>query len=249
MSAPAAEIAANLRIVDAERQRRSELPGLLARVTELKAFQQRRFSHTYADLLASARYGAAARYFLAELYGPGDFTARDAQFARVAPAIARVFPEQVAETIAILAELHALSETLDTATALHLPEGPVMPIDYVGAWQRTGRAPDRQHQIELTLRIAAHLDRITRMPMLRNALRLMRAPARAAGLSDLQRSLETGFDVFKAMKGADEFIALIGSRERALAAALFAAHTGGSAGEPSMARALARLAPTAADLG
>ena len=53
----------------------------------------------------------------------------------------------------------------------------------------------------------------------------MRGPARAAGLADLQRSLETGFDTFKAMKGADEFIAFIAERERALAAALFAAGT------------------------
>jgi hypothetical protein len=249
MSASAAGIVAHLRVVDAERQRRTELPGLLARVTELKAFQQRRFSHTYSDLLASARYGAAARYFLAELYGPGDFTTRDAQFARVAPAMARLFPDQVAETVAILAELHALSETLDTETAMHLPDGAVAPLDYVRAWQATGRAPDREHQIELTLRIAAQLDRITRLPMLRSALRLMRAPARAAGLAQVQRSLETGFDVFRAMKGAQEFIAVIDSRERALAAALFAAHPSGRGDDSSMDRALAGLAPTPADLG
>jgi len=247
MSASAAAIAAHLRVVDAERQRRSEAPGLLARVTELKAFQQRRFSHTYADLLASARYGAAARYFLAELYGPGDFTTRDAQFARVAPAIARLFPDEVAETVAILAELHALSETLDTETALLLPDGPVAPLDYVRAWQGVGRAPERERQIELTLRIAAQLDRVTRKPMLRNALRLMRGPARAAGLAEVQRSLEAGFDVFRAMKGAQDFIALIDARERALAASLFAA--GRSAGDPSMQRVLADLTTPTADRG
>ena len=241
MRASAAQIAAHLSVVDAERQRRAALPGLLAKVTELKSFQQRRFSHTYADLLASARYGAAARYFLDELYGPRDFTTRDAQFARVAPAIARVFPNDVAETVAILADLHALSETLDTATALQLPDGPVTPLDYIAAWQRAGRAADRERQIELTLRIAAQLDRLTRMPMLRNALRLMRGPARAAGLSELQRSLEAGFDVFRAMKGADEFIALIGTRERALATALFGADRDAVAGEPSLERALAGL--------
>jgi len=247
MSALADGIAAHLSVVDAERQRRAALPGLPARVTELKAFQQRRFSLTYADLLASTRYGAAARYFLAELYGPGDFTTRDAQFARVAPAIARLFPDEVAETVAILAELHALSETLDTETALLLPDGPVAPLDYVRAWQGVGRAPERERQIELTLRIAAQLDRVTRKPMLRNALRLMRGPARAAGLAEVQRSLEAGFDVFRAMKGAQDFIALIDARERALAASLFAA--GRSAGDPSMQRVLADLTTPTADRG
>jgi len=249
MSVAAAGIAGHLSVVDAERRRRAELPGLLARVTALKAFQQRRFAHTYADLLASARYGAASRYFLDELYGPRDFTTRDAQFARVAPAIARVFPNDVAETVAILADLHALSETLDTATALQLPDGPVTPLDYIAAWQRAGRAADRERQIELTLRIAAHLDAITRRPMLRNALRVMRGPARAAGLSDLQRTLEAGFDVFRAMKGAQEFIAFIDARERALADALFSAGKGGVAGDTSMERALAGLPPTATELG
>src|SRR4051812_23857649 len=110
MPASAAAIAAQLSVVEAERARRAEEPGLLARVTDLKAFQQRRFSRTYADLLASARYGPASRYFLDELYGPADFSRRDAQFARVAPAIVRLFPEEVAETVAVLAELHALSE-------------------------------------------------------------------------------------------------------------------------------------------
>ena len=247
MSASAAGIAAHLSVVDAERQRRAGLPGLPARVTELKAFQQRRFALTYADLLASTRYGAAARYFLAELYGPGDFTTRDAQFARVAPAIARLFPDEVAETVAILAELHALSETLDTETALLLPDGPVAPLDYVRAWQGVGRAPERERQIELTLRIAAQLDRVTRKPMLRNALRLMRGPARAAGLAEVQRSLEAGFDVFRAMKGAQDFIALIDARERALAASLFAAGRG--AGDPSMQRVLADLTTPTADPG
>jgi hypothetical protein len=37
----------------------------------------------------------------------------------------------------------------------------------------------------------------------------------------LQRFLEAGFDTFKAMRGADEFLTTVGSRERALMAALF----------------------------
>jgi len=247
--ASTAEIAAHLSVVEAERRRRSELPDLQAKVIALKDFQQRRFSHTYADLLASRRYGAASRYFLDELYGPGDFTTRDAQFARVVPALVRMAPQEVVDTIAILAELHALSETLDSAMALQLPDSRLTPLDYVDAWQRTGRAADRERQIALTLSIAEQLDRVTRLPMLRNLLRLMRRPARAAGLSELQRSLETGFDVFRAMEGAQEFIALIGERERVLAAALFAAARPGGSGDAAMERALAGLPPAAAQPG
>ena len=51
----------------------------------------------------------------------------------------------------------------------------------------------------------------------------MRGPARAAGLGDLQRFLEKGFDTFKAMHGAKEFIALVGERERVLGLSIFTA--------------------------
>jgi len=233
----AAGIARHLEAVAAERARRAAAPALLAKVSALKAYQQARFSHTYADLLASDRYGAASRYFLDELYGPKDFSARDDQFARVAPKIARVFPDDVAATLATLSELHALSEALDTAMAERLEGVDIAPGRYIAAWQGVGRAADRERQIALTLSIAEQLDRITRLPLLRNALRLMRAPARAAGLGELQRSLETGFDTFRAMDGADEFIAFIGERERALAEALFGAGASGA----TRARALAAL--------
>jgi len=237
MSAAAAGIARHLEAVAAERARRAGSPALLAKVNALKAYQQARFSHTYADLLASDRYGAASRYFLDELYGPKDFSARDDQFARVAPKIARVFPDQVAGTLATLSELHALSEALDTAMAERLDGAAIEPASYIAAWQGVGRAADRERQIALTLSIAGQLDRITRLPLLRNALRLMRGPARAAGLGELQGSLETGFDTFRAMHGADEFVAFIGERERELAEALFAAAPSGA----SRARALAAL--------
>ena len=61
---------------------------------------------------------------------------------------------------------------------------------------------------------------LTRNPLLRHTLRLMRGPARAAGLGELQRFLESGFDTFKAMGGAREFLSIIAARERALARAL-----------------------------
>ena len=67
MAVSVAELERHLLIVATERDRRAAQPGLPERVTALKAFQQRRFSRTYADLLASARYGAAARYFLGAL--------------------------------------------------------------------------------------------------------------------------------------------------------------------------------------
>src|SRR5438105_3157985 len=223
MSADANSILGHLRTVDAERRRRSGASELAAHARAVKAYQQRRFSHTYEDLLATTRYGPAARFFLDELYGPDDFSERDAQFARVVPALVRLFPQQIVATVDTLVHLHALSETLDSAMGAHLAGSRVEAVDYVRAWQATGRRDDRERQITLTLAVGQSLDRVTRNPLLRHSLRMMRGPAQAAGLGELQRFLETGFDTFKAMGGAREFLAAIGTRERALARALFGA--------------------------
>jgi len=222
--ATAESILANLKIVEGERRRRGRQADLSRAVDAVKGFQQRRFATTYRDLLTSHRYGSASRFFLDELYGPSDFTRRDAQFARVVPALVRLFPSEVVQTVAALAQLHALSEVLDTAMGVASHGGVVVDArSYIRAWQATGRASDRQAQIDLTLGVAARLDAFTRKPLLRSSLRLMRGPARAAGMLELQQFLESGFDTFRAMKGADQFIATVRSRELALASDLFQA--------------------------
>lgn len=240
MSTSAATILTHLQTVDAERVRRAAVGGLNVKVIALKVFQQRRFSHTYGDLLQSHRYGAASRFFLDELYGPSDFTRRDAEFARVVPALVRLFPSDIVNTVATLAELHALSEVLDSAMGMQLTREVISSIDYIGAWQATGCKADRQKQVSLTLDVAGRLDRLTRRVLVRNSLRLMRGPARAAGLAELQRFLEVGFDTFRAMSGAQEFIATVSAREHALASSLFEAGLSNPAGL-SVRRALDRL--------
>lgn len=215
-------ILGHLQTVGAEIAGRDAEPGLDARVSALKRYQQQRFERSYADLLAAPRYRAAARFFLDELYGPGDFSRRDAQFARVVPTLVRLFPAEVVETVAQLAELHALSEQLDGAMGRRLGAGRIGAMDYARAWQAAAGPAQRRQQIELLLSVGRALDGLTRKPLLRQALRMMRGPATAAGLGELQQFLERGFDTFKAMDGASEFLRTVERREQALADALFA---------------------------
>ena len=210
-----------LRAVDAERARRAAHPALEATVVALKAYQQRRFAQTYADLLAHPRYEAATRFFLHELYGPDDFRQRDAQFARVIPTLTRLFPDEVVETVAKLARLHALSERLDTRMAEALGTADITPETYAAAWRACGEPASRQQQIELTMAVGDSLDRLTRKPLLRQTLRLMRGPAQMAGLGALQNFLESGFDTFRAMRGAGEFLSTVRQREDTIARGLF----------------------------
>ena len=221
MSDIATRILQSLAAVDVERRRRAAAPGLTPAVEALKAYQQKRFACTHASLLAHPRFGRAANFFLNELYGPQDFTQRDAQFSRIVPALVRLFPADTVVTVESLAAVHALSERLDTAMAIHLgAQGPTR-ASYVRAWQATGERASRARQIELVMSVGEALDRHTRSFVLRASLKAMRGPARAAGMGALQTFLEAGFDAFGAMGGAREFLATIQSRETALVARLF----------------------------
>jgi len=221
---PKAESIINLLTqVTLERRRREVVSGLHATVVAVKRYQQRRFMHTYADLLTTTRFGAASRFFLDELYGPRDFSQRDAQFVRVVPTLVRLFPSEIVHTVDMLARLHAVSETLDTEMGSRVQAEPITRVKYKEAWQATGRRADRDLQIGLTVEIGAALDRYTRQRLLRQTLKLMRGPAKAAGLGELQRFLESGFDTFREMHGAQDFLDIVLARESALATALFEA--------------------------
>lgn len=221
MDAVTAEILEHIARVETLRQERAGDRALAGKVLSLKSYQAARFGRTYADLLQDPRYRGAATFFLDELYGPQEFAARDAQFARIVPPLVRMFPREIAQTVLSLASLHALSERLDTEMARRLPDARLDAAGYVHVWQATGQPQARAQQITLTLQIGKALDHYTRNSVLRAGLRMMRRPARAAGLGDLQRFLETGFDTFGAMNGAEEFLCIVRNREQALAAALF----------------------------
>ena len=204
-------------------------PALGAAVAQVKQSQSRRYAGTYADLLAGREYAAAARFFLEELYSDKDYAERDVQFARIAGTIEKLFPAQVVETAVALAELHAKTEALDQqlAQAWLAPQSASLApgLRYVAAWRAVGRRADREDQLHVVLQIGAQMARLTRTPGLRMMLRMMRAPAAAAGMAALQRFLESGFDTFAGMArrpgGAEGFLDIIRARESALIAALF----------------------------
>ena len=212
----------SLQGVAAERMSRRADAALDQGVQAVKAYQHRRFALTYADLLADVRFSKAARFFLDDLYGPHDFTQRDEQFARVVPSLVRLFPGEIVATVRSLAELHAISEMLDSRMGRAMCGGAITAADYASAWRKVGEVALRDRQIELMFEVGGALARYTRNPLLRHSLRLMRAPARAAGLGSLQQFLERGFDTFREMRGPTDFLDTVAQRERDLSKALFA---------------------------
>ena len=218
-----AKLVRQLERARAQHDERAASPRLAARLDRLASWQARRLDSTYADLARSARYAPAIAFFRSDLYGPGDFSRRDANLARVAPVMTGILPAGVIATIAAAMELSVLSGELDRALLTKLdPDGPLSVAAYCDAYRALTNRTERERQIALIVEIGRALDRYVRKPLLRATLAAMRYPAQAAGLGTLQSFLERGFDAFWAMDGAREFLASIEERETRLMNAIFA---------------------------
>jgi hypothetical protein len=203
-------------------QARQASPRLAAALDRVASWQSRRLNATYADLVRDPRYAEAIRFFQSDLYGPGDYSRRDADLARVVPLMVRVLPECVFAIIAKAIELSALSHELDRTLVAKLGEGsPLSVASYCAAYRACDNRSGRERQIALIVEVGAALDRYVHMPLLRSALAAMRRPARVAGVGALQEFLERGLLSFRGMNGAREFLAVIEARETAVMQAIF----------------------------
>jgi hypothetical protein len=194
---------------------RSDNPILAGSLERLADWQSRRLRMTYADLAADPRYTAAVTFFQNDLYGGADYSQRDADLARVVPAMVKMLPEGVIATVALAMELNALSQELDRALLARLPRADAQfsVSEYCRAYRRAGNFPLRRRQIKLIGEVGASLDRYVRKPLVRTALAMMRQPARLAGMGALQDFLERGFAAFRGMGGAESFLRTIDERE------------------------------------
>jgi len=214
------------------------------RLAALRAWQARRLAVTYADIRQRQPFVAACAFFLNDLYGDGEFGDRDRAVERVVPIMLRLLPEAVLNSLARAIELNALSQELDSATALALPEHCISAelitdLDYARAYLSTAALPSspsaawlrarkthaqarrcRREQLALLLILGRELDRLVRKPLLNDLLRMCRWPAKLAGLGALQSFLERGFAAFGKLNGAGRFLGIILNRERAFMVAI-----------------------------
>jgi len=199
-------------------------PKLEAARQRLRAWQAVRLAHTHADLLASPTMGPAATFFLTDLYGSKDLSRLDADVRRVMPTTKRLLPAAGLETVADAIELEALSERLDMAMVAALGSK-LTALDaaaYGRAYRKTDRRKDRERQIDLIEDLGHSLDRLVHLPLIGTVLAMMHGPAQFAGLGELHNFLQRGYDAFRTMGDAGEFLNLIVGRERKIMHALFA---------------------------
>lgn len=226
------------------RLRQYDEQGLRPECRILAAWQAKRLRHTYRDLLETSRYRRAVEFFLTDLYGDRDFTARDEGVERVYPIMSRVMPGPALATISIGIELHAISQELDLDMVAVL-WGEMGVSDslnaelYAEAYRRCGNEDARRRQISIVREVAESLDSIVFKPFIYNAVKLGRGPARMAGLLELHDFIERGFVAFRAMKGSGNFIDAIMGRETAIMEAILARDSvapWAPPGDPSLSR-------------
>jgi len=225
------------------RLRQYDENGLRPECRILAAWQAKRLRHTYRDLLEVSRYRKAVEFFLTDLYGDKDFSARDEGVERVYPIMSRVMPNAALMTISIGIELHAISQELDLDMVAML--WGEMGIDdtlnaerYAAAYRRCGDIDARRRQISIVREVGESLDSIVFKPFIYNAVKLGRGPAKMTGLLELHDFIVRGFTAFRAMKGSDEFIDTIVRRETEIMESILAGEPVASwapPGDPSRA--------------
>ena len=153
-------------------------------------------------MLESRRFGAAAEFFLTDLYGPSDLSRHIEDVRRIVLVMTSVLPDSGLATVAHAMELNVLSESLDAAMVKTLGERAADIADPVcgDAYRAAGRAQDRRRQIDLIALLGEALDKLSHLRFIGMALKMMRKPARLAGFGELPAFLERGFAAFSAMR-------------------------------------------------
>jgi hypothetical protein len=219
------EILAAFAAVQAERLRRRSDAALGRRVRWIKRLQHLRLAITHEHLLRDPAWGEGGRFFLDHLYGDRDDEQRDVQFMRVLPTMLRVLPAEGVTALCRLAELHAMSERLDGRMGECLQDlltpGSAA-LSYVAAWRAASTLDERLAQVDAMKAVGLSLASVVHRPMLSSAVRLMRAPAQLAGLSQLHAFLAEGLRCFRGIDPVESFLDDIAHKEASLIVALFA---------------------------
>ena len=83
---------------------------------------------------------------------------------------------------------------------------------------------ERKMQIELLAQNLRQVDELARIPWTRAGLRLVKAPARRAGWSELYEFLARGYAALRHMRKVERFVEIIEKRETLILERIFSSH-------------------------
>ena len=194
--------------------------GVMPIIHQLQQWQCERLLVSHDDLAQQKRYQKAMAFFVEELYGPKDFSQRDADLVRVIPKLAKVLPDKAMNAMDDALSLNALSFDLDMAMAqylqAHFPDESINRDNYALAYRHVGRIDDRTHQIDIISHLGDQLADVIKIRGIGMLISLSRRPAKLAGVLALHEFLQRGFDAFKALGDVQSFIQPVLVREKAI---------------------------------
>ncbi len=190
----------------------------------LRAWQSDRLIRTHADFLENPEFGAAAKFFLSDVYADRDFSRRDAELEALYKFLQPLLPQEALESMTNSVALNRLTYQLDGEMVERLEAMGVTevftPKQYEAAY-RQGRYEDRVAQIDLVVTLMRQVADLHHFPFIGTALLATRAPAKRMGWQELHDFLERGYDAWRGVRDPEPFLHAIMTREHALNDRLF----------------------------
>lgn len=185
--------------------------------TRLQRLQNQRLRHDHADLALSPVYGHLANFFFEDIYGPHDFSDRNARFRQLYDKLVHIVGPKPLATMKESLELVELTDILDDylidVLVLHGKTGEWTLEEYEWGYRECDNYLARIEQIErigATLRAVADL---SRLPLIDWNLRALRLPARRLGWEPTLEFLVRGYRVFHHARNVEPFVRTVEKRE------------------------------------
>lgn len=215
---------------------------LLPLIQGIQAWQTLRMQSTHQAHMNNPNTAPALAFFVEQIYGPEDFSQRDAQIKRVVPKMHRYLPSKALLSLESALRLHALSYELDYVLALELKKHVttanrqfvasgqtdvnkrviINQQTYAAAFVSGQNGHLRQEQISLLEELGNNLIDAVSIKGVAMMLALSKHPARMKGLQTLHLFLQDGYKAFKKIPNSQAFMSEIVSKEAHLVASLFA---------------------------
>jgi hypothetical protein len=153
-----------------------------------------------------------------------DFSRRDTELMRLVPTMGRLPPERALATWPMRSNsTHCPNASTSRWRGCCAPsEHDIGEADYARAFRQASSQAQREHQLDLVMRIGRSLEGLVRHPLIGGLLTAMQGPARLAGLQEMHQFLARGFGAFKGMPSSSAFLGRIDRRERAIMVRIFA---------------------------
>lgn len=197
---------------------RVETGPLDPRLALLRKWQNTRLARTHADQVANPRYRPTWQFFLQEVYAPRDFSQRNHDILRMYELMEHLVPEPLTRPLILTVELNEQTDKLDAqlldvlVNQLGLTDRLTVPL-YAEAYRLCNNYDERVRQIELIHDVVYMLDAVVHMPGSGMMLTLAKLPLKRAGWKNLMDFMEHGYKAVKHMRGVEEFLDNIRTRE------------------------------------